>query len=151
MPSITNDSELRLAIEGLSFEQQRALGVRFAESVIGFTDDARLKKALQAAIDPSITEEELVEAYKTAKAISTATYTACGRDTDWMAQAEHFVAATLQAALAPPEQHPGKSTPAWKAAMQARMARNCAMIESGEGGVDNEAQRQYRIAEGVLG
>lgn len=151
MPSISNDSELRQVIDGLALEQQRALGVRFVESVIEFTADARLRKALQAALDPSITEEELSEAYRTAKTISTATYTACGRDADWLAQAEHFVAASLQAALAPPEQHPGKSTPAWKAAMQARMARNCAMIETGQGGVDNEAQRQYQIAEAALG
>ena len=151
MPTISNDSDLRRVIDGLGFEQQRALGVRFAEGVIEFTSDARLKKALQAALDPNITDEELGEAYKSAKAISTATYTACGRDADWMAQAEHFVAASLQAALAPPEQHPGSSTPAWKAAMQARMARNCAMIETGQGGVDNEAQRQYRIAEAALG
>ena len=29
--------------------------------------------------------------------------------------------------------------------MQARMARNCAMIESGEGGVDNEAQYTWGV------
>jgi len=151
MPSISNDNDLRKAIEGLDFEQQRTLGVRFAESVIGFTDDNRLKRALRTALDPESNPEEIEEAYKTAKAISTATYTVCGRDTDWMAQAEHFVAAALQAALAPPELHPGKSTPAWRAAMHARMAFNCAMMESGEAGVDNEAQRQYQIAHAVLG
>jgi hypothetical protein len=147
MSNVTNDSELRQFIDSLDFEQQRALGVKFAESVIDLTQDPRLKKALQTALTPVVSEPEVEEAYRNAKAISTATYTACGRDTDWMAQAEHFVAAALQAALAPADQLPGKGTAAWKAAMQARMARNCAMIETGQGGVDSESQRQYKIAQ----
>jgi hypothetical protein len=145
MPSITNDSELRSLIDSLSFEQQRALGVRFAVAVAGLSQDSRLARAFQTAGATGATPEDLDEAMKVAKTIAINTYTACGKDTDWMAQAEHFVAAALWAALAPAEQHAGKSTPAWKAAMQARMARNCAMIESGEGGVDNEAARQYQV------
>ena len=70
---------------------------------------------------------------------------------DWLAQAEHFVAAALQAALAPADQLPGRSTAAWKAAMQARMARNCAMIETGQASADSESQRQYKIAQGAVG
>ena len=151
MPNITNDSELRQFIDSLGFDQQRALGVKFAQSVIDLTPDPRLRKALETALTADVSEPELDEAYKTAKAISTATYTACGRDTDWMAQAEHFTAAALQAALAPAEQLPGKSTAAWKAAMHARMARNCAMIETGQGSVDSESQRQYKIALAAAG
>jgi len=151
MPNINNDSELRQFIDALSFEQQRALGVKFAESVMDLTQDPRLKKALDTALTPAVTAPEVEEAYKTAKAISTATFTACGRDADWMAQAEHFTAAALQAALAPADQLPGKGTAAWKAAMQARMARNCAMIETGQGSADSESQRQYRIAQAASG
>jgi len=151
MSNINNDSELRQFIDALSFEQQRALGVKFAESVMDLTQDPRLKKALDTALTPAVTAPEVEEAYKTAKAISTATFTACGRDADWMAQAEHFTAAALQAALAPADQLPGKGTAAWKAAMQARMARNCAMIETGQGSADSESQRQYRIAQAASG
>lgn len=151
MPNINNDSELRQFIDSLGFEQQRALGVKFAESVMDLTQDPRLKKALDTALTPAVTAPEVEEAYKTAKAISTATFTACGRDADWMAQAEHFAAAALQAALAPADQLPGKGTAAWKAAMQARMARNCAMIETGQGSADSESQRQYRIAQAASG
>lgn len=151
MPAISNDSELRQLIDSLGFEDQRALGVKFAQGVIDLTPDPRLKKALETALAPGVTDPEVEEAYKTAKAISTATYTACGRDTDWMAQAEHFVAAALQAALAPADQLPGRSTAAWKAAMQARMARNCAMIETGQASADSESQRQYKIAQGAVG
>src|SRR5512139_1663209 len=151
MPAIKNDSELRQFIDSLGFDQQRALGAQFAESVIDLTPDPRLKKALATALAPGVSGPEVEEAYKTAKAISTATFTACGRDADWMAQAEHFTAAALQAALAPADQLPGKGTAAWKAAMQARMARNCAMIETGQASADSESQRQYRIAQGAVG
>jgi len=151
MPNIGNDSELRQFIDSLSFAQQRALGVRFAQGVIDLTQDPRLTKALEAALTPGVSAPELEEAYKTAKAISTATFTACGRDADWMAQAEHFSAAALQAALAPADQLPGRGTAAWKAAMQARMARNCAMIETGQGSADSESQRQYKIAQAASG
>ena len=151
MPNIGNDSELRQFIDSLSFEQQRALGVRFAQGVIDLAEDPRLAKALETALTPSVSALEVEEAYKTAKAISTATFTACGRDADWMAQAEHFSAAALQAALAPADQLPGKGTAAWKAAMQARMARNCAMIETGQGSADSESQRQYKIAQAASG
>lgn len=151
MPDITNDSELRQFIDSLGFAQQRALALQFAGGVIDLAQDPRLNKALQAALAPGVTDPEVDDAYRTAKAISTATYTACGRDTDWMAQAEHFVAAALQAALSPADQLPGKITSAWKAAMHARMARNCAMIETGEGSPDNESQRQYKIAQAAHG
>lgn len=151
MATITNDSELRQFIDSLGFEQQRALGVKFAASVIDLTADPRLKKALETALAPGVSAPEIEEAYKAAKAISTATFTACGRDADWLAQAEHFVAAALQAALAPADQLPGKGTAAWKAAMHARMARNCAMIETGQGSADSESQRQYKIAQAAAG
>ena len=148
---ITNDSELRKAIDAMSPAQQQALGLRFAASVADLTKDARLLRALQDATAPGASEQAIGDAYKTAKAISTATYTACGQDANWAEQAEHFVAATLAAALAPPEQFAGKGNPAWKAAMQGRMARNCAMIETGEGAADTESQRQYRAAEALAG
>jgi hypothetical protein len=34
--------------------------------------------------------------------------------------------------------------------MEARMAKNCEMIESGEAGDTNESQLQYEILEGFL-
>jgi predicted transcriptional regulator len=41
----------------------------------------------------------------------------------------------------------GNTNLAWKAAMQARMANNCLMMENDEAAQDNEAQRQYEITE----
>jgi hypothetical protein len=56
------------------------------------------------------------------------------------------VAASAAAALAPSARDDAKTNPAWKAAVQARMAKNCEMMEEKEGETDTEAERQYRIA-----
>lgn len=101
------------------------------------------------AMEPDAEDEEREEAYKAAKSIAVQTYTACGRDADWDAQAEHFVASACSAALTPDALITEKQNLAWKAAIQARMAKNCMMIGSGEGEVDNEAVIQYEIAEEV--
>ena len=151
MASISNDRDLREALQGLDLGQQRTLAGRFALSVIGLTRDKRLQHAADVAVDPTRAPEEVSEAFRTARSIAVDSYTACGRDADWLAQAEHFVAAACAAALTPEDQLGTGSNPAWKAAMHARMAKNCEMIESGEGGVDNEAQRQYRITAELRG
>jgi len=88
----------------------------------------------------------MTDAFKSARSIAGDTSTACGQDTGWTAQAEHFVAAACLAALTPEDQIGKGTNPAWKAAMQARMAKSCEMIETADGAVDNEAQRQYAIA-----
>ena len=74
----------------------------------------------------------------------------CGKDADWSAQAEHFVAMAYAAVLTPEPQIITKTNLAWKAAIQARMARNCAMIEQDHGEVENEAVKQYEIASDFL-
>jgi hypothetical protein len=146
MASITNDQQLRELTNGLDADAQRVLGGRFAQSVIEITSSSRLKRAVEVASDPASSEEDMAEALKTARSIANDTYTACGRDADWMAQAEHFVARACAAALTAPEQLGASENPAWKAAMYARMAKNCQMIETGKGETDNEAQRQYQVA-----
>jgi hypothetical protein len=151
MAAISNDQDLRKAIDGLDLAQQRLLAGRFVQSVLSLTTNERLHHAATVATDPKTSADAMSDAFKSARTIAVDTYTACGRDADWMAQAEHFVAAACVAALTPEEQIGKGTNPAWKAAMQARMAKNCEMIESGEGGVDNEAQRQYTLAEELCG
>jgi len=146
MAVISNDRDFRNTIDQLDLAQQRTLAGRFVQSVISLTANDRLRRAAQLAADPQASPDEMTDAFKAARSIAVDTYTACGRDADWMAQAEHFVAAACVAALTPDDQIGQGTNPAWKAAMQARMAKNCEMIESGEGAVDNEAQRQYAIA-----
>ena len=93
-------------------------------------------------------ESEIDDAYRAAKAWSTKTYTDCGKDTDWLAQADHFVAAAVAAALTPDNMLPdNKTNRAWKAAMHARMANNCELVEGDGNAHLDEVQRQYEIAD----
>ena len=87
---------------------------------------------------------------KAAKSYAVKTYTECGKDTDWLKQADHFVAAAVAAALTPPDQLAAKTNPAWKAAVQARMAKNCELMEKDEGEEETESDRQYKIASQYL-
>lgn len=94
---------------------------------------------------------EIEDAFRAAKAYATKTYTDCGKDTDWLAQADHFVAAAAAAALTPDALVAEKHNRAWKAAVQARMAVNCELIELDEVPDQSEADHQYAIANAYLG
>lgn len=150
MATISNDHELRDALNALSSQQQRIMGARFAMGVMHLGKDERVRHAAETAQRADASEAELEDALRAAKSYATKTYTDCGKDTDWLAQADHFVAASAAAALMPPSQLPEKTNPAWKAAVQARMAKNCEMMEEEEGEAESEAERQYRIANDSL-
>jgi hypothetical protein len=150
MATIDNDSDLRALLAKLSPENQRIIGARFAQSVGHLSRDERVSRAIETALRPEATAPELEDAYRAAKAWATKTYTDCGKDTDWLAQADHFVAAAVAATLTPDSLLPEKTNRAWKAAMQARMANNCELVEGDEGARTDEVQRQYRIAEDFL-
>ncbi|MGD8908760.1 MAG: hypothetical protein PVI92_05380 [Chromatiales bacterium] len=147
---ITNDQQLREALNKLNPQQQRELGGLFVTNVSHLSSDLRITRALEAAGKPDIAPQELEDTYKSVKAFATQSYTACGRDADWAAQAEHFVAAAAAACIAPDEQAGTSYNNAWKAAMQARMGKNCEMILKDAGEVANEAEKQYRIAQNYL-
>ena len=146
MADICNDQELRKALNALSLRQQRIMGARFALGVAHLSKDDRVIRAARAALNPDAGATELADGFKAAKSYVTRTYTSCGKDTDWLAQADHFVAAAVAAALTPKTRSSAKANPAWKAAVQARMARNCRMMEEEEGETETEAERQYRTA-----
>lgn len=151
MSRITNDHTLRQLLSDLDPARQQKLGARFTQSVAHLNGNERIARAIEAAVGDDTLDTEIEDAYKAAKNHATMTYTDCGKDTDWPAQAEHFVAAALAAALIP-EPHRSKSNNhAWKAAVQARMAQNCELMDSEEGEEETEAERQYRIAEQFLG
>jgi hypothetical protein len=148
--AITNDQQLRQALHNLPLETQRKLGAHFVASVGHLSSNPVVSQGLQVAKNPQRTTAELELAYKSARKLAIDSYTACGRDADWSAQAEHFVAAAITACLLPSEHYSEQENIAWKAAMQARMARNCEMIIQDKGEVDNEASRQYSIAAEIL-
>jgi hypothetical protein len=151
MANIQNDHALREALDGLSGDRQRVLGCRFAQGVLRLSTDERVRRAIETGLREDASPGELEDAFRAAKAYATKTYTDCGKDTDWLAQADHFVAAATAAALTPDAQVAERQNRAWKAAVQARMAVNCELIESDEVPDESEAERQYAIADAYLG
>lgn len=158
MTQIHNDHALREALQTLAPDRQRLLGARFAQSVADLSTNARVNHAIQTALRDDADTGELEDAFKAARGHAMKTYTQCGKDTDWLAQADHFVAAAAAAALtpAPTPEATTKTTPsgltterqnpAWRAAVQARMASNCALMEADDVTAQTEAERQYAIA-----
>jgi hypothetical protein len=140
--AISNDREFKNAIAGLSFARQRQLAARFAEDVLALCKDPRVIRAVKAAADPDITEAERATHYEAARGSAVESYTQCSMEGDWLCQAGHFVAEAAVATLKPADQG---GSPAWEAAMHARMARNCEAILAAEGPPMLEAHQQYRI------
>jgi hypothetical protein len=151
MANIQNDHALREALDGLSSDQQRVIGSRFAQGVMRLCKDERVRRAIETGLREDCSPAEIEDAFKAAKAYATKTYTDCGKDTDWLAQADHFVAAAAAAALTPDALVAERQNRAWKAAVQARMAINCELIELDEVPDQSEAERQYAIANTYLG
>ncbi|MFW6259108.1 MAG: hypothetical protein ACOC26_06405, partial [Halochromatium sp.] len=119
----------------------------FAQSLVHLSRDERVKRAIDTGLREDASAPELEDAYRAAKAWSTKTYTDCGKDTDWLAQADHFVAAAAAAALTPDSLLDNKTNRAWKAAMHARMANNCELVEGDGNAHLDEVERQYAIAD----
>ncbi len=148
MSAITNDSEFRDALAGLSVEQQRLLAAMFVENVLELSDDARVKQVLAAAKDPEIADDALNLARRNAKAASLEAHTRCGSDGEWSDQAGYFVARAAEASVG--ADAVGSKGPAWRAAMSARMARTCLAADSEEDSHDRESHAQYDILKNYL-
>lgn len=145
MAMIDNDQDLRAALNRLTPDQQRRLGCRFARHVMHLSRDERVNRAINTGLTDTISPGELEDAFRAARAYAVKTYTDCGKDTDWMAQADHFVAAAAAAALMPDELMTERQNRAWKAAVQARMAVSCAMMEDDSADESSVARQQYAL------
>ncbi len=146
MATIHNDQDLRLLLKLLGPGRQRRIGGMFIENALDLCDDARIRRAVRVAKDPESPKEEREDAFRSAKAYAVSTYTECGQDTDWTRQAAHFIGVAATCLLSG-DAPGGDDQLAWKVAMQVRNARNCAlMAHEGGGGIDDEAERQHRIA-----
>lgn len=150
MAAIDNDQDLRAALNAISADQQRRLGCGFAEHVATLGQDERVRRAIATGQREEATPAELEDAFRAAKTYAVKSYTDCGKDTDWLAQADHFVAAAAAAALTPDALATDKQNRAWKAAVQARMAVNCAMMVDERASEASEAEAQYAIAREFL-
>lgn len=149
MDIITNDSEFRAALDGLSDDRQRAVGALFVENVIDLNDDERVAKALAAASDPEIGDEAMGLVRRAVKAAALEAHTRCGADGEWDDQASYFVARAAEACVEPQVRSQAKG-PGWKAAMSARMARTCLAADSDEDSHDSESHAQYTILTNYL-
>ncbi|MCW8929366.1 MAG: hypothetical protein OQL19_03895 [Gammaproteobacteria bacterium] len=147
--TIKNDQDFKQALSGLSIVEQRKLAAQFIESVEKLNDDPLIERALKTAKVES-SDNEIEDVYRQVKSLAVKTYTSCGDETDWSSQAAHFVVTATKACLTPLPHLGNKNNLAWKCAMQTRMARNCEMIEADSDVVDNEAQKQYLIANDFL-
>jgi hypothetical protein len=145
--AISNDKEFKAALAGLPASRQRQVAARFVERVHPLSNDVRVKAALDAAGRPDISDAELTVVAQAANTARVESFTQCGRETDWTAQAGHFVAKAAVACVKPAE---GGDNLAWEAAMQARMARTCQTVADGSGTEHREAEEQYRILEAFL-
>ena len=144
---IANDQDLRAALDALPIAEQRVLGARFVENVAHLCQEPVIQRALDVVKNSQLSPTELAQVYKSVKSLAVQTYTNCGDETDWSEQAAHFVAIATRVCLTPEHQIGVKHNLAWKCAIQSRLAKNCEMIESRSGEVDNEAQKQYALAE----
>ena len=141
---IQTDSEFRSALDKLPTPKQRELATRFTDSVVELCNDPRIQAALNAARRSDITDIELGAMYQAANAASVESYTRCGKETNWLNQAGHFVAEAAKSCVKPVER--GHNL-AWDAAMYARMARTCETIAKGQGTQNRESDLQYRITD----
>lgn len=147
MSPISNDKEFRVALEELDIERQRAVGAMFVENVIDLTTDPRVNQALAAARDPGLSNEAMNLVRRSIKSASLEAHTRCGADGEWSDQAGYFVSRAAEACLTPSDR---SKTPAWKAAMSARMARTCLAADSDEDSHDSESHAQYEILSSYL-
>ena len=145
--AITNDKEFKAKLGELSATQQRQVAARFVQRVFGLSNDVRVKAALEVAMRPDISDAALTVVTAAANTARVESFTQCGKETDWGAQAGLFVAKGAVACVGAPA--PGSNL-AWDAAMQARMARTCQTVATGEGTENREAEEQYRILEAFL-
>ena len=145
--AITNDKGFKLALAELPIAQQRQLAARFVEPVFPLSGDARIKAALEAAGRAGITDAELALAAQAANSARVESFTQCGKEADWTAQAGHFVAKAALACVKPAE---AGGNLAWDAAMQARLARTFQTVADGAGTDNREAEAQYHILDAFL-
>jgi hypothetical protein len=97
--AISNDKEFKAKLGDLSVAQQRQVAARFVQRVFGLSNDVRVKAALDVALRPDVSEAELTVVSAAANTARVESYTQCGKETDWGAQAGHFVAKAAAACV----------------------------------------------------
>ncbi len=151
MSQISNDTEFKQALQNLDATQNRVVAALFIEHVMALCNDDRIQRAVNVAVNSSVSDGEIADAMKLAKAAIMDSSTRCGAEGNWTEQAGYFVARATVAALTPPAQSRSGGT-AWQAAMSCRMAQTSILIdnESDEVAATSENEWQYGILSGYL-
>ncbi|MGB5276441.1 MAG: hypothetical protein WBP02_04620 [Gammaproteobacteria bacterium] len=149
MIQITNDTEFRQALKGLDAHDQRLIAARFIEHVLPLSTDKRIAGAVSVAADNEASDDELLDALRSAKSATFDSHTRCGSEGNWTEQAGYFVSRAAVAALTPCEQC-SSGSPAWQAAMSSRMARTCMEIDEENVSESGESAQQYSILSDYL-
>ncbi len=144
--TISNDKELKAALATLDDSERRQVATLLVQQVLELSGDARVKGGLDLAGRTDAGSAELAVAAAGVNTARVESFTQCGRDTDWAAQASHFVARAAQECVKPAVD----LSAAWEAAMQARMARMCKTLAAGEGTDNREAEAQYQVLDAFL-
>ncbi len=151
MSQISNDTEFKQAIQNLDATQNKVVAALFIEHVLALSNDDRIQRAVKVAANSSVSDGEIADALKLAKAAIMDSSTRCGAEGNWTEQAGYFVARAAVAALTPLAQS-RSGGPAWQAAMSCRMAQTSLLIdnESDEIAGSSENEWQYSILSGYL-
>lgn len=149
MNQITNDNEFRQALKELDATKQRLIAARFVEHVLSMSTDKRIAGAVRVSADNEASNDELLDALRSAKAATFDSHTRCGSEGNWTEQAGYFVSRAAVAALTPCEQC-SSGSPAWQAAMSSRMARTCMEIDAEHISANDESEQQYNMLSDYL-
>jgi hypothetical protein len=121
MKTIINDQQFKKIIDELSPLQNRKLATLFLQNVISLTDEKKYQQLLTLKDNKNVAEQEYVNLQTAIHTMVVETNARCGTDTDWAAQAEHFVAKSAHSCV---KDARGNQNPAYDSAMYARLARN---------------------------
>ena len=141
MSDITDDTGFKQALQGLDLTEQCQLAARFIENVMSLATDDRIGHVVAVAGKPDAGDAKLAEVLHSARAATMTCHTRCGSEWDWKEQAGYFVARAATAALTPQGKQSG--SPAWQAAMSARMAQTARSIDTDEDCAGQERLSQY--------
>lgn len=151
MATIQDENDFKQALADLSLSRQRQLGARFLRRVLDLAPDTRLNAAIACAATSNPSDEELFDAYRTAKSIAVETYAACGQEADWHTMAAHHVADGISTIVAPESSIvAGIDVPAYSAATSARLALLAKTVAENKEYVCTENEEQYKIADAFL-
>lgn len=141
--NITNDNEFKTTLASLDIVRKRKIAVAFVENVISLCADQRINTVITIAKRDDVTEPELATAYQMANTARVESFCNCGQEIDWKIQTTHFVARAAMDCVKPAKE---ETNLAWDAAVDARIARTCNGIATGECVEQTrEAEHQYRI------